>query len=174
MPEGNVTVLQAESLLTVLCEANVAFVVIGGMAAVVQGSSYVTADLDICYQRQAVNYQRLSLALAPFNPRLRGVSTDLPFTLDEATLRAGLNFTLTTDAGDLDILGEVTGLGGYETSKAHAEEIELHEHRIWVLMLEGLIISKEAVGRPKDLRILPELRALQALRQESCKNETDT
>ena len=41
--------LQAERLLTALCKANVEFVVIGGMAAVAQGSAYVTADLDICY-----------------------------------------------------------------------------------------------------------------------------
>ena len=61
--------LQAERLLTALCKADVAFVVIGGMAAVAQGSSYVTADLDICYQRQPSNYQRLSQALRPFKPQ---------------------------------------------------------------------------------------------------------
>jgi hypothetical protein len=160
-------VLQTERLLTALCQANVAFVVIGGMAAVAQGSAYVTADLDICYQRQPNNYQRLSEALQPFQPRLRGAPVDLPFVLDARTLRGGLNFTLTTEGGDLDLLGEVTGLGDYEAVKAHAEEVELYGYRVWVLTLRGLIISKQAAGRPKDLRLLPELQALQALRTES-------
>ena len=43
--------LHIEHLLMVLCQAEVAFIVIGGMAAVAQGSAYVTADLDLCYQR---------------------------------------------------------------------------------------------------------------------------
>ena len=163
--------LQAERLLTALCQANVAFVVIGGMAAVAQGSAYVTADLDICYQRQSNNYQRLSQALQPFQPRLRGAPAALPFVLDAQTLRGGLNFTLTTEGGDLDLRGEVTGLGDYEAVKAHAEAVELYGYRVWVLTLRGLIIPKQAAGRPKDLRLLPELQALQALRAESREEE---
>lgn len=163
--------LQAESLLTALCKADVAFVIIGGMAAVAQGSAYVTADLDICYQRQPRNYQQLSRALRPFKPRLRGAPADLPFVLDDMTLKAGLNFTLTTEGGDLDLMGEVVGLGAYEVVKAHAEEVELYGYRVWVLTLAGLILSKQAAGRPKDLRLLPELKALQALRAESHEDE---
>ncbi|MBI3016121.1 MAG: nucleotidyltransferase [Candidatus Tectomicrobia bacterium] len=163
--------LEAERLLTALCKAEVAFVIIGGMAAVAQGSSYVTADLDICYQRQRDNYQRLSQALHPFNPRLRGAPADLPFALDDTTLKAGLNFTLTTEGGDLDLMGEVAGLGDYEAVKAHAEEVELYGYSVWVLTLEGLILTKQAAGRPKDLRLLPELKALQALRAESQEDE---
>jgi hypothetical protein len=70
-----------------------------------------------------------------------------------------------TDVGDVDLLGEVTGFGRYEAVKAHAEEVELYEHRIWVLTLTGLIVSKQAAGRAKDLRLLPELQALQMLRE---------
>lgn len=156
--------VKAELLLNALRQADVAFVVIGGMAAVAQGSSYVTADLDICYQRQPINYQRVSSALLPFKPRLRNAPADLPFVLDAATIKAGLNFTLTTEAGDLDLWGEVAGLGTYEVVKSYAEEMELYHHRVWVLNLEGLILSKQAAGRPKDLGLLPELRALQELR----------
>jgi hypothetical protein len=147
--------LQAALLLTALSQADVAFIVIGGMAAVAQGATYVTADLDLCYQRHPQNYQRLSHALRPFKPCLRGAPAGLPFVLDAATLRAGLNFTLMTAVGDVDLLGEVTGIGPYEVVKAHAEEVELYAHRIWVLTLEGLIVSKQAVGRAKDLRLLP-------------------
>lgn len=152
--------VKAELLLNAMHQADVAFVVIGGLAAVAQGSSYVTVDLDICYQRQPVNYQRVSSALLPFKPRLRNAPADLPFVLDAATLKAGLNFTLTTEAGDIDLLGEVAGLGNYEAVKAYAEEMDLYQHQAWVLNLEGLILSKQAAGRTKDLLILPELEAL--------------
>ena len=70
----------------------------------------------------------VSHALRPFKPRLRGAPADLPFVLDAATLRAGLNFALMTEVGDVDLLGEVTGLGPYEIVKAHAEEVELYAH----------------------------------------------
>src|ERR1043166_6174915 len=154
--------LQAALLLTALSQAEVAFIVIGGMAAVAQGATYVTADVALCYQRHLQNDQRLSQALPPFKPRLRGAPADPPFVRDAATLRAGLPFTLTTEVGDVDLLGEVTGLGPYEAVKAHAEEVELYAHRIWVLTLEGLMVSKQAAGRAKALRLLPELQALPA------------
>ncbi len=156
--------LQAEILLTALCRAEVSFILIGGMAAVAQGSSYVTADLDIFYERQNPNYSKITTGLRQFNPRLRGVDPGLPFVLDEVTLRSGMNFTLTTDVGDLDLLGEIAGFPSFHDAKLRSEEIELFQYRIWVLTLDGLIHSKEATGRPKDLRLLPELKALKALR----------
>jgi hypothetical protein len=92
--------LQAASLLTALSQADVAFIVIGGMAAVAQGVTYVTADLDLRYQRHPQHYQRLSHAICLFKPRLRGAPADLPFVRDAAARRAGLNFTLTTAVGE--------------------------------------------------------------------------
>lgn len=162
--------LQAELMLTALCDAEVSFVVIGGMAAVAQGSSYVTADLDIFYQRQSSNYSKIVTALRQFNPRLRGVDPNLPFSLHEATLELGMNFTLTTDAGDLDLLGEISGFANYEEVKGKAEEIELFGRHVWVLTLDGLIYSKQVTARPKDLRLLPELKALKALRDSGKDN----
>ena len=156
--------LQAELVLTALCKAEVSFILIGGMAAVAQGSSYVTADLDIFYERQNPNYLKITTALQQFNPRLRGVDLSLPFMFDEVTLRSGMNFTLITDVGDLDLLGEIAGFASFHDAKIRSEEIELFQQRLWVLTLDGLIHSKEATGRPKDLRLLPELKALKALR----------
>ena len=163
--------VEPNQLLSVLCEADVAFVIVGGMAAVAQGSSIPTVDLDICYQRSVDNLERLTRALRPLNPGLRGAPVCLPFVLDVRTLKAGLNFTLITVGGDLDLLGEVAGLGFYEAVKTYAEEIELYGHRLWILTLEGLIRSKQASGRPKDLRALPELKALQALKESQQEQE---
>ncbi len=156
--------LQARLLLSALVEGGVDFIVIGGMAAVAQGSAYVTADLDLCYRRDEDNHQRRSDALRRFRPELRGAPSGLPFRLDGATRKAGLNFTLTTTAGDIDLLGEVAGLGSYDAVKQHAETVELFDHEIWILTIDGLIRAKLAAGRPKDLLLVTELEALRALR----------
>lgn len=159
-----------EKLLRALCDREVDFVIIGGAAAVLHGSAYVTGDLDVCYSRKKENFKKLVIALAPFNPSLRGAARGLPFQLDERTLRLGLNFTLTTDLGDLDILGEVTGMGSYEKLRPFSEELEIYGMRCQVLTLEGLIMSKRAVGRVKDLMLLPELEALLDIRNSQKKS----
>ena len=165
MPRENHRPLDTPRLLTALIEANVAFVVVGGMAAVAQGSAYITADLDICYQRTLETLQRLCDALRPLHPQLRGAPSGLPFVLDPPTLQAGLNFTLTTDAGDIDLIGEVSGLGFYDAVEKQAEQIEILGRQLRVLTIPALIRSKKAAGRQKDLRLIPELEALQALRE---------
>lgn len=94
-------------LFEVLVTGEIAFVVIGGVALVTQGGSRATFDLDICYQRSPQNHARLEHALAPYQPRLRGVDPALPFFFDARSLASGLKFTLSTTLGDLDLLGEV-------------------------------------------------------------------
>ena len=153
-------------LIQILHTARVKFVLVGGLAAIAHGAATLTGDVDICYARDSENLQRLAQALAPFHPRLRGAPPDLPFRLDFPTLRAGLNFTLTTDLADLDLLGEVLGLGAYDAVQAVAEEIEVYGLPCLILTLEGLIRAKRAAGRPKDLRALHELEALVALKQK--------
>lgn len=89
------------ALIDALTGADVEFVVIGGVALVLQGAPRTTVDLDVCYSRTHANLAKLAKGLSPLQPRLRGAPQDLPFTLDARTLRSGLNFTLTTDRGDL-------------------------------------------------------------------------
>jgi hypothetical protein len=91
---------------------------------------------------------------------LRGAPAGLPFRLDEQTLASGLNFRLTTSAGDIDLLGEIIGAGGYEALEPHSIEVELFGSRCRCLDLPTLIKSKIAAGRPKDLEAIAELRAL--------------
>lgn len=159
-----------EKLLKAFYDQELEFVIIGGAAAVLHGSAYVTGDLDICYSREKENLTRLATALAPFNPSLRGAPKDLPFQLDTDSLKSGLNFTLTTDLCDLDLFGEVAGLGGYLDVLAFSEELELFGMRSKVLTLEGLIKNKQAVRRAKDLRLLPELTALLEIRKSEKKS----
>jgi hypothetical protein len=152
--------MKLQDLLRTLTEAGVRFSVIGGVALVARGVQRATEDLDIAYARDRENLDRLAGALRPLHPRLRGVPADLPFTLDAASLRAGLNFTLDTDLGPLDLLGEVPGLGGFEHVDALSSEVAIAGFEVLVLTVEGLERSKRAAGRAKDLLDLGFLRAL--------------
>lgn len=71
--------------------------------------------------------------------------------LDAETLARGLNFTLTTTLGDLDLLGEVTGGGGYEDLLPHTRPIRVFDTEVVVVTLPQLIRLKRAAGRPRDL-----------------------
>jgi predicted nucleotidyltransferase len=153
-------------LLAALQKTGVEYIIIGGVAATVHGSSRLTQDVDICYARSDANLDRLMRALRPLKPYLRGAPRGLPFEWSVATLRAGLNFTLTTTAGDIDILGEVTGGGTYDDLIDHTIEVKLFGHRTKCLNLERLIVTKRAAGRPRDLEAIAEL---EALREESGK-----
>jgi predicted nucleotidyltransferase len=152
--------MKLQELLARLADAGVRFSVIGGVALVARGVQRATEDLDIAYARDRENLARLAEALRPLHPRLRGVPEGLPFTLDAASLRAGLNFTLDTDLGPLDLLGEVPGLGTFEHVDAASSEIQLEGMRVLALTVEGLERAKRAAGRPKDLLDLGYLRAL--------------
>lgn len=154
-------------ILKVLYDAHLEFVVIGGAAMHLQGSAYVTKDVDFCYARTPQNIKRLVGALAPYHPSLRGAPPDLPFTFDARTVTQGMNFTLSTALGNLDFLGEVSGLGSYEHVKSHADVRLIGGMEIAILSLPGLIKSKKAAARPKDLYVLPELEALEQLKRKT-------
>jgi hypothetical protein len=158
--------IHLQKALDVLREAGVEFVLIGGAAMTAHGSATITQDLDICYERSHENINRLVKAFGPHHPRLRGAPADVPFRFDEETIEAGLNFTLATDLGDLDLMGEVAGLGPYRAVRAASETMVVYGRDCQVLSLDGLIQAKKAAGRPRDLAAVTELEALRELRRE--------
>ncbi len=154
-------------LLACLTEAEVEFVVVGGFAATAHGSAHVTVDLDVVYRRTEENHRRLADALAPLRPYLRGAPPGLPFAFDAATIARGLNFTLSTLAGDLDVLGEATGNGIYEALEPRSEIRDVLGLRCRFVNLPTLIHLKRAAGRPKDIERIAELEAIQQERSVS-------
>jgi hypothetical protein len=148
------------ALLRALHEHGVRFLIVGGAAATAHGSARLTQDLDLVYDRSRDNLDRLARALAPYEPYLRGAPPDLPFVLDAETLHRGLNFTLTTKLGDVDLLGEIVGGGGYTDLAPHSVQLDLFGVPCLVLGLDKLIDVKRAAGRPKDLEALAELVAI--------------
>ena len=149
-----------EKALATLTGGGVEFIVIGGVAGALHGSAFITQDLDVVYARNRENIRRLAAALQPHSPYLRGAPEGLPFQLDERTIGNGLNFTLTTAFGDLELLGEATGGGGYEDLLPHSCEVSGFGVRFRVLNLDKLIVLKRAAGRPKDLAVVAELQGI--------------
>ncbi len=154
-------------VLEVFARHGVRFVLIGGLAGRVWGSPTITNDLDACYDRHPDNLHHLAAALVDLEAKLRiagpDADIDLPFLLDEVTLRRGLNFTFRTRAGAVDVLGLPAGTTGYDELAANAVEEDLAGVRVKVAALDDLIAMKLAAGRPKD-RI--EVEILAAVRDE--------
>jgi hypothetical protein len=152
--------IDIETGLRVLAAGQVEFIVVGGVAARAHGSAHFTNDLDVLYRRTPENISRLVTTLAPHEVYLRGAPPGLPFRWDRETVHRGLNFTLTTSFGDLDLLGEITGGGGYEALLPVSTTVAAFGVEVHCLNLEPLIHVKRAAGRPKDLEAIAELQAL--------------
>ena len=153
-----------ERLVRHLTEQGVEFIVIGGRAETLHGSARVTFDTDLCYRRTAENLRRLASSLAVLRPTLRGAPPDLPFRIDAESLALGCNFTFRTTEGDLDLLGYVEPIGGFDELESHAETIRIGDIDLKIIGLEDLIRIKEHLGRPKDRDSLLHLQAIKRLR----------
>ena len=148
-------------LLETLVLHDVDFVLIGGMAGVARGSSYVTLDVDVAYDRARANLERLAGALQELDAKLRGAPPDLPFVPDAKTLENGANFTFDTRYGSLDILADPAGAPAYAALRDEAgDELVVEGFPMRVASLDHLIAMKEAAGRPKDLLMASEYRVI--------------
>lgn len=149
-----------KQLLRLLTDNEVEFIIVGGAAATAHGSARLTFDLDIVYKRSKENIARLVNALRPLGPYLRGAPPGLPFDWSVETIEKGLNFTLTTSLGALDLLGDIVGGGGYAQLSETTIPVEIGGVQCLCLDLERLIQVKRAAGRPKDLEVVAELEQI--------------
>ena len=151
------------AIVAVLRRYGVAFVVIGGFAAIAQGSPFPTADVDVVPEQSSANYERLSAALFELEAKVRAEGIEpLPFDHDARSLQDARIWNLTTKYGDLDITAMPSGTEGYEDLKRDAVRIELRGVEVGMASLADIVRSKEAAGRDKDRRALPVLRELVA------------
>jgi hypothetical protein len=158
------------ALVHALTDAGVDFVVVGGVAATVHGSARLTRDVDAVYARTPANIERLVAALAPHRPYLRGAPPGLPFAWDADTVSRGLNFTLTTVLGDIDLLGEITGGGGFDRLLPESHRVRIFDRDVLCLDLPALIRVKRAAGRPRDLEAVAEL---EVIAEERARRDSD-
>ena len=147
-------------LLRCLLEARVDFIIVSGVAGNVHGAARATFDVDVVYSRSRDNIDRVVGALGPINPYLRGAPPGLPFRWDAPTIRNGLNFTLITTLGDIDLLGEITGGGTYDDLLPSTMAVDVFGFRCRCVTLEKLIHLKRSAGRPKDFEAIAELEII--------------
>jgi hypothetical protein len=155
--------LDPECIFKVLQKHRVAYVLVGGLGAVLHGSPAMTNDADIVPARDEQNLQRLSTALRALDARLRAANEPegVAFDPHPALLESMAMLNMTTRCGDLDLTFSPTGLGDYDALVANSVEFDIAGCRVRVAALADIIRSKEAANRPKDHATLPILRALQ-------------
>lgn len=146
-----------------LRDAEIRFIIAGGVAGAVHGSRRVTDDLDILYDTEPVNQRALADLLASWHAYPRAVEAGLPFIMDARTLRNAEVLTLTTDRGLLDVFGRMKGVGTFADALRDCVRISLAGGEVLALSLDQLIAAKRAAGRPKDREQLIELEALREL-----------
>jgi hypothetical protein len=153
-------VIDINRLLQRLCDADIDFVIVGGFAATLHGSSLVTRDLDVCAILSGENVEKLRHALRDLKPAHRLTSQKISF-LDNPEPGALIrNLYLRTDLGPVDILSSILGVGEFERVRATSIQVELFGRTCRIISLDDLIQAKEALGREKDLLAAKELRAV--------------
>jgi hypothetical protein len=160
--------LNVEALLRTLVGERCKIRARGGIAIAVQGVAHVTTDLGVVYERSVENIERLVAALAPYEPKLnvQGEPRGVRFLFDRKTISAGGAFSLRTTLGDIDLLHQIDGLGAYDAVAQQTEAQAVFGRTVQVLSLSGLLQAKVAAGRPKDLTVVPEIRAALEMRSQ--------
>src|SRR4051812_19135355 len=159
-----------QALLTRLKENGLEFVVIGGVCVIFHGAAFATFDLDICCRFGEQNLRRIEAAVRDLHPFHRLTANKLPFELTPHLCAELKNLYLQTDLGKLDCLGEVAGIGNYDEVVKQSVPAKLSYGEFRFLSLDGLITSKEAAGRDRDLAAVRQLRAIKETHQQENNN----
>lgn len=156
--------LRVRDLLRGLLAGGVDFVIIGGIAVIMQGAPRLTKDLDICYSTDVENLDRLGNVLIALKAQLRGVEDEVPFIPDGRTLRHTQILTLSTADGNLDLLVRPDGSPAFNSLKTRADEMDINGLKVRVASVTDLIAMKRASGRAQDL---VDLETLEIIRHRS-------
>lgn len=154
--------LDAPAIFAILDAHRVEYVVVGGYAAQLHGSTRVTTDVDVTPDRTAENLVRLALALRELGGGIRvdDLEEGLPFDTSAEALAGVKTLNLRTPYGDVDLTFEPDGTEGYQDLIRSAEPHTVGSDRVLIAALADVIRSKTAAGRQKDLVALPELHQL--------------
>lgn len=154
--------LNPACIFSVLATHKVDYILIGGLAAVLHGSTAMTNDADILPSPEPENVGRLSQALKDLNARLRvETSPDgIEFDPHPALISSMAMLNMNTRCGDLDLTFSPAGIADYAEAARNSVVYELDGLAVRVAALDDIIRSKEAANRPKDHATLPILRAL--------------
>jgi hypothetical protein len=153
-------------LLRALDRHAVEHVIVGGVAAILEGAPMTTLDLDIVYRVDDRNITRLHSLLVDIGARYRDpAGRQIAPTPDR--LRSNAVNLLETRLGPLDVMRSVGAGWGYEELLGRSHSVELDALRVRVLDLAEVIATKEAAGREKDRAMLPLLRRTLELKRRA-------
>ncbi|MGH7707596.1 MAG: nucleotidyltransferase [Vulcanimicrobiaceae bacterium] len=157
--------MSIRSIIGGLIDANVRFVVVGMAAGQLHGSRSLTEDVDVVYNDDAANVARLGNYLTSIGAYIQELSPNEGFAADFTVDRLAdeKNLTLGSREGEIDVLHHIDGIGTYDEVVAKSQPLVVDGRRALVLSIDGLIISKRAAHRPKDLLHIPELESLREL-----------
>jgi hypothetical protein len=158
---------QPSAVLRALVDGGVDFVIVGGVAVILQAMPRFTKDLDICYATTEANLDALGRVLVGLAARLRGIPEEVPFAPDARTLRQTQILRLTTPAGDVDLLVKPDGAPKYEVLRDRADVMTLAEREVYVASIEDMLAMKRAAARPQDLLDVESLEAARELKRQS-------
>jgi hypothetical protein len=160
--------MQPTELLSALCAEGVDFVLIGGLAGTIRGTTRVTRDIDIAYGTERRNLERICAVLNRYEPEaiFLGKVQAGNLTLTPELLKRSETLQLSTSLGEVDLLNRVEGFKSYGAIKALTTSYPLpgRDVQVPVLSTEGLLKAKRAMSRPKDLQDIVELEALDQMR----------
>jgi hypothetical protein len=164
--------LNATAIISILNKHGVQYVVIGAFAAISQRAPIpATRDIDFTPDMDRLNLDRLSAALKELGARIRTdtVPGGLAFDHDGASLADAIVWNLICPAGEFDLSFRPAAFaGGFADLAPKAHRMSVDGIEVLVADLEDVIRSKEAAGRPKDIRVLPTLyRHLEQRNKES-------
>jgi len=145
-------VFDPERILKVLASHKVEYVLIGALAARLQGFPRMTADADITPSTETKNINKLASALREMEARIftENVPNGLIFDCSAETLRQADMWNLVTSAGRVDVAFTPAGTTGYEDLKERAIPFQVYDVDLWVADLKDIVRSKKASDRPQD------------------------
>lgn len=160
MPEP--AALDPERIVTVLGRHEVRYVLIGALAARLQGFPRLTADADITPSRDPRNLERLAAALRELEARVytESVPEGLAFDCSAAALARAELWNLLTAGGRLDVAFTPSGTDGYDDLLENAVRFEVFGQEVLAASLEDIIRSKQAADRPQDRQDVVVLREM--------------
>ena len=141
-----------ETLIGVLAKHDVRYVLIGALAARLQGFPRLTADADITPDGERKNLERLASALHELDAKVfaESVPEGLPFDWTAKGLARAETWNLITSAGRLDLVFLPAGTGGYQDLVRQAVDYVVFGNELKAASLDDIVRSKEASDRPQD------------------------
>lgn len=154
--------VDAARIIETLRRHKVAFVVVGGFAVELWDvAAQPTVDVDITPEMSGENLERLAAALNELDTDIRYGDENLGISggLTRHHIESAMVLNLATSAGPLDITVRPAGTDGYDDLARNAADLEYQGVKVPTAALEDVARSKEAAGRPKDIKTLPAIRA---------------